>query len=191
MPVTCTLVLNKQKTSVLSCPGTAPVAAFSGTAEGRDNPDDVAMENIGPLRRHASAQSKALRRCSARKKHSTSMRRSSTIGTCPYPCVSSRTMRNVAYLLLSITLASPLSALAFGNDNPDYDQCILLSLRNSQSRMAAGAIRDSCDALYRNGALLLPRERSYHVCVLQNVQSVRDAFAVNEILHACRRQNQM
>ena len=119
------------------------------------------------------------------------MRRSSTIGTCPYPCVSSRTMRNVAYLLLSITLASPLSALALGNDNPDYDQCILLSLRNSQSRMAAGAIRDSCDALYRNGALLLPRERSYHVCVLQNVQSVRDAFAVNEILHACRRQNQM
>lgn len=49
MPVTCTFVLNKQKTSVLSCPGTAPVAAFSGTAEGRDNPDDVAMENIGPL----------------------------------------------------------------------------------------------------------------------------------------------
>jgi len=99
-------------------------------------------------------------------------------------------MRNVAYLLLSITLASPLPALALGN-NPDYDQCILLSLRNSESRMAAAAIRDSCDALYRNGALLLPREKSYHVCVLQNLQSVRDAFAVNEILHACRRQNQM
>ena len=104
---------------------------------------------------------------------------------------SPESMRNLAYLLLSITLASPLSALALGIDNPDYDQCVLQSLRNSQSSMAADAIRRSCDALYRNGELLLPREKSYHVCVLQNVQGVRDAFAVNEILHACRRQNQM
>ena len=100
-------------------------------------------------------------------------------------------MYKITYLLLSITLSSPLSALASGTNNSDYDQCILLSLRNSESRIAAGAIKDSCDALYRNGALLLPREKSYHVCVLQNVQGVRDAFAVNEILHACRRQNQM
>lgn len=100
-------------------------------------------------------------------------------------------MRKIAYLLLSIALTSPLPALAFETNNSDYDQCILLSLRNSESRMAAGAIKDSCDALYRNSALLLLREKSYHVCVLQNVQGVRDAFAVNEILHACRRQNQM
>jgi hypothetical protein len=100
-------------------------------------------------------------------------------------------MRNLVYLLLSITLASPLSALALGIDNPDYDQCILQSLRNSQSSMAADAIRRSCDALYRNGALLLPREKSYHVCVLQNMQNVRDEFAVNQILRACQRQNQM
>jgi hypothetical protein len=100
-------------------------------------------------------------------------------------------MRNLAYLLLSITLASPLSAQAFGMNNPDYDQCILQSLRNSQSSVAADAIRRSCDALYRNGELLLPREKSYHVCVLQNVQSVRDEFAVQQILRACQRQNQM
>lgn len=100
-------------------------------------------------------------------------------------------MRNFAHLVLSVTLLSPLSALAFGNDNPDYDQCILLSLRNSQSRFAANVIRDSCDALYRNGALLLPREKSYHQCVLQNVPGVRDAFSVNEIQRACRRQNSM
>jgi hypothetical protein len=100
-------------------------------------------------------------------------------------------MRNLVYLLLSITLASPLSALALGIDNPDYDQCIQQSLRNSQSSMAADAIRRSCDALYRNGALLLPREKSYHVCVLQNMQNVRDEFAVQQILRACQRQNQM
>jgi hypothetical protein len=100
-------------------------------------------------------------------------------------------MRKLAYSVLWITLAAPLSALAIGSDNPDYDQCILHSLGNSQSSFAARAISNSCDALYRNGALLLPREKSYHVCVLQNVQSVRDAFAVNEILRACQRQNQM
>jgi hypothetical protein len=80
-------------------------------------------------------------------------------------------------------IASPLSALAFGMDNPDYDQCILQSLRNSQSSMAADAIRRSCEAIYRNGELLLPRERSYHVCVLQNLQGVRDGFAVQQ-MHA-------
>lgn len=100
-------------------------------------------------------------------------------------------MRNLAYLLLPLTLASPLPAMAFGMDNPDYDQCILQSLRNSQSNVAAEAIRRSCEALYRNGALLLPRERSYHVCVLENVQSVRDGYAVQQILRACQRQNQM
>jgi hypothetical protein len=29
----------------------------------------------------------------------------------------------------------------------------------------------------------LPRERSYHVCVLQNLQGVRDGFAVQQ-MHA-------
>ncbi|NVH76946.1 hypothetical protein FSB08_31645 [Paraburkholderia sp. JPY432] len=100
-------------------------------------------------------------------------------------------MLKLAYLVLSITLATPLSALAYGGDNSDYDQCILHSLANSQSSFAAREISNSCDALYRNGAMLLPRERAYHLCVLQNVQTVRGAFAVNEILHACRRQNQM
>ena len=100
-------------------------------------------------------------------------------------------MRKPACLLFLLTLAAPLPAFAFGYGNSDYDQCIMRSLANSQSSFAARAITDSCDALYRNGALLLPRERAYHVCVLQNVQTVRGAFAVNEILHACRRQNPM
>jgi hypothetical protein len=100
-------------------------------------------------------------------------------------------MIKLAYLLLSISIAAPLQAMAFGNDNSDYDQCILRALGNSQSNFAARAISTSCAALYRNNEMLLPRERAYHVCVLQNVQSVRGSFAVNEILHACRRQNPM
>lgn len=49
LPVKCTFVLNRQPTSMLSCNGTSPVAAFSGTDQGRDNPDDTVMENVGPL----------------------------------------------------------------------------------------------------------------------------------------------
>lgn len=49
MPVKCTFVLNGQTDSVLSCEGTASVAAFSGTGRGRDNPEDTAMENVGPI----------------------------------------------------------------------------------------------------------------------------------------------
>lgn len=100
-------------------------------------------------------------------------------------------MRKLAYPVLWITLATPLSTLALGSDNPDYDQCILHSLGNSQSNFAARVISNSCDALYKNAAPLLPREKSYHVRVLQNVQTVRGAFAVQQILQACHRQNQM
>jgi hypothetical protein len=100
-------------------------------------------------------------------------------------------MSKLACLLFSIMIATPLPALAFGRDNPDYDQCILHSLADSQSTFAARAISNSCDALYKNSELLLPREKAYHVCVLQNVQTVRGAFAVQQILQACRRQNQM
>lgn len=100
-------------------------------------------------------------------------------------------MRNAALLLLSILLVSPFPALAFGNDNPNYDQCLLLSLRNSQSRVAAAVIKNSCETLYTNGAMLLPREQSYNLCILQNVPGVRDAFAVQEIQQVCRRQNSM
>lgn len=49
MPVACAFILNGKKTSILTCPGTAPVSAFSGSGQGRDNPDDTAMPNIGPL----------------------------------------------------------------------------------------------------------------------------------------------
>jgi hypothetical protein len=100
-------------------------------------------------------------------------------------------MRKLAYLFLWITLAIPVSTFAYGGHNPSYDQCILQSLQNSQSSFAARAISGSCDALYRNGEMLLPRERAYHLCVLQNVQNVRGAFAVQQILRACQRQNSM
>jgi hypothetical protein len=113
--------------------------------------------------------------------------------TIAFSIVASRpeSMRTLACLLVSLTLASPLPVLAQGIGNPDYDQCILQSLRDSQSTIAANAIRRSCEALYKNGALLLPRERSYHVCVLENLQSVRGQFAIQQILRACQRQNQM
>jgi len=49
MPVKCTFVLNDQTTSTLTCEGTAPVEAFSGTDQGRDNPEETAVKNVGPL----------------------------------------------------------------------------------------------------------------------------------------------
>ncbi|SEF06705.1 Protein of unknown function [Burkholderia sp. WP9] len=49
MPVKCTFVLNREVTSSFICDGTVSVAAFSGNGRGRDNPDDVAVPNVGPL----------------------------------------------------------------------------------------------------------------------------------------------
>ena len=49
MAVACTFALNDQKFSLLDCKGVGTFPAFSGTQNGRDNPADVAMADIGPL----------------------------------------------------------------------------------------------------------------------------------------------
>ncbi|MFM0415509.1 DUF2778 domain-containing protein [Paraburkholderia aromaticivorans] len=49
MPVKCTFVLNGKNSSTFTCEGTVPVTAFSGTGRGRDNPDETAVENVGPI----------------------------------------------------------------------------------------------------------------------------------------------
>ncbi len=99
-------------------------------------------------------------------------------------------MRRLRPLLAALLLAAPFAAHAFGDDG-QYDQCILQSLRNSQSSAVANVLRSSCQSLYRDGAMLLPRERAYHACILQNVPGVRDSFALQQIMQSCSRQNQM
>jgi Protein of unknown function (DUF2778) len=47
--VRCSFWLNNKETSFLYCQGFGSVKAFSGTKDGRDNPRDTAMPNIGPL----------------------------------------------------------------------------------------------------------------------------------------------
>ena len=49
MSVRCSFWLNNKETSFLYCQGFGSVKAFSGTKDGRDNPRDTAMPNIGPL----------------------------------------------------------------------------------------------------------------------------------------------
>ncbi|MEQ5842846.1 hypothetical protein N0A02_25660 [Paraburkholderia acidicola] len=80
--------------------------------------------------------------------------------------------------------------MAFGT-NPQYDQCMLLSLRDSQGSAAASTIKSSCQALYQNGNMLLPREVGFHQCILQNVPGVRDNFSVQQIRKTCRNLNPM
>jgi hypothetical protein len=99
-------------------------------------------------------------------------------------------MRRLFPWFVSLLFAAPLTAHAFGDDE-QYDQCILQALRNSQSSTVANVLRGSCQSLYRDGAMLLPRERAYHVCILQNVPGVRDSYALQQIMLSCSRQNQM
>ncbi|SEJ41202.1 DUF2778 domain-containing protein [Paraburkholderia diazotrophica] len=49
MPVRCTFLLNDKITSSLYCSGFGSVEAYSGQKQGRDNPRDTALPNIGPL----------------------------------------------------------------------------------------------------------------------------------------------
>ncbi|MGU7781395.1 VF_A0006 family four-cysteine protein [Burkholderia sp. PU8-34] len=95
--------------------------------------------------------------------------------------------RSIAIALL----AMPAAAYALTDSNAAYDQCVLQSLRDSWSSVAARIIQQSCDALYRNGALLLPRERAYHECVVQSLPGVRDNFAIQQIMSICSRRREM
>ena len=56
---------------------------------------------------------------------------------------------------------------------------------------AAQLIQRSCDALYRNNAMLLPRERRYNECVVQSLPGVRDNYAIQQIMAICSRRGEM
>ncbi|HUB90381.1 MAG TPA: DUF2778 domain-containing protein [Dyella sp.] len=49
MPIHCTFRLNNQTASLLQCPGVGVLPAFSGRNKGRDNPNAIAREEIGPI----------------------------------------------------------------------------------------------------------------------------------------------
>lgn len=93
--------------------------------------------------------------------------------------------------LAIVALAMPATAFALTDTDAQYEQCVLQSLRDSWSSVTARVIQQSCDALYRNGAMLLPRERRYHECVLQSLPGVRDFVAIRQILAICSRRGEM
>lgn len=100
-----------------------------------------------------------------------------------------KTMHLTARSLLLVAILSPLSAAAF-NEEQGYNQCILNALRGSRNPTATGFMRNACDQLYRNWAMLLPRDRAYHTCILDSLGGVKDTYAVQELVAACSRQSE-
>jgi hypothetical protein len=49
MPIECTFSLNNKPMSVLHCDGVGDFDAFSGNDAGKNNPDAVAIPDVGPL----------------------------------------------------------------------------------------------------------------------------------------------
>ncbi|RQS05386.1 hypothetical protein DIE07_26675 [Burkholderia sp. Bp9002] len=98
------------------------------------------------------------------------------------------TVRSIASI---VALTMPAAAFALTDNYAQYDECVLQSLRDSWNPAAARLIRQSCDALYLNNAMLLPRERRYHECVLQSLPGVRDFVAIRQILAICSRRGEM
>ncbi|MEM5405256.1 MULTISPECIES: VF_A0006 family four-cysteine protein [Paraburkholderia] len=72
-----------------------------------------------------------------------------------------------------------------------FDDCMLAGLRDARNEVASNYIQRSCYALYRNGEMLLPRERTYHECILQNMPGAREPSAISRIAQICSRRRQM
>ena len=100
-----------------------------------------------------------------------------------------RTIRAIAWV--AVALALPGAAFALTDGSAQYDDCMLNALRESRNGAAAQLIQRSCDALYRNNAMLLPRERRFHECVVQSLPGVRDNYAIQQIMSICSRRGEM
>ena len=100
-----------------------------------------------------------------------------------------RGIRAVAFA--AVALALPDAAFALTDGSAPYDDCMLNALRESRNGAAAQLIQRSCDALYRNNAMLLPRERRFHECVVQSLPGVRDNYAIQQIMSICSRRGEM
>ncbi|AIO33051.1 hypothetical protein NUV26_06275 [Burkholderia pseudomultivorans] len=102
-----------------------------------------------------------------------------------------RGIRSIAIAVVAAVLALPAAASGLSDGDAQYDQCMLQALRESRNGAAAQLIQRSCDALYRNSAMTLPRERRYHECVVQSLPGVRDNYAIQQILSICSRRGEM
>lgn len=51
-------------------------------------------------------------------------------------------------------------------------------------------MRNACDQLYRNWAMLQPRDLAYHTCILDSLGDVKDTYAVQQLAAACSRQSE-
>ncbi|KGU94108.1 hypothetical protein X888_298 [Burkholderia pseudomallei MSHR4377] len=98
-------------------------------------------------------------------------------------------MHPIVRRLLLVAVFIPLSAAAF-NEEQGYNQCILNALRGSRNPTATGLMRNACDQLYRNWAMLQPRDRAYHTCILDSLGDVKDTYAVQQLAAACSRQSE-
>jgi len=92
----------------------------------------------------------------------------------------------VRALTLIATMAG-VSGVAFAG--PQYDQCLMQSLRGARNSSATALINDACNKLYNSGSVFLPRDQRYYACILENVPGVESALAAEQIAAACRRQN--
>lgn len=72
-----------------------------------------------------------------------------------------------------------------------YDDCMLVGLRDARNQVASNYIQRSCYALYRNSEMLLPREKVYYECILQNMPGAREQFAIMRINAICARRGQL
>ena len=89
-------------------------------------------------------------------------------------------------LPLILSLAGGVGAAFAG---PQYDQCLIQSLRGARNSSATELINEACNKLYNLGSVFLPRDQRYYACILQNIPGVESALAAEQIAGACRRQN--
>jgi len=93
--------------------------------------------------------------------------------------------------MILMMLTAPPLALALTNDQAQYDQCVLQSLRGSRNGIAANMLQNACDRLYRGGAMLSPGDKTYYVCLLQSLPGVENNGAIQQIMTICSRQRSL
>lgn len=73
-------------------------------------------------------------------------------------------------------------------DDDAYQQCLLQYQSKVEVPQAAGLVRNACDQIHRQLALL-PRKKAYWQCVLEYIPPVKTAEVIADLLDVCREMN--
>jgi hypothetical protein len=67
----------------------------------------------------------------------------------------------------------------------EYDECLLIHLKNAKTDVAAQLIKQACKENYKGGVFVRQKRQVYNECLLENLYGIESEEAIIEIKDVC------